>query len=63
MIFQQCINGNDGKLDVCCSTAPIGGGGGANIPIRQEQAPTNNQQGVNPDNQVDLVQPVSVPSK
>merc|ERR1712004_891739 len=58
----QCINGNDGKLDVCCSTAPIGGGG-ANIPIRQQQQQqTNNQQGALPDNQVDLVQPVSVPS-
>ena len=61
--FQSCTNGNDGKLDVCCSTAPIGGGG-ANSPVRQQQQQqTNNQQAVSPDNQVDLVQPVSVPSK
>merc|ERR1719232_672483 len=58
----SCTNGNDGKLDVCCSTAPIGGGG-ANSPVRQQQQQqTNNQQAVSPDNQVDLVQPVSVPS-
>ena len=59
--FQQCINGNDGKLDVCCSTAPVQGG--ANIPIRQQQQQQVPNNAPAPDNQVDLVPPVSVPTK